>query len=277
MAFWRSLACLALLVSNATATAGPEYPIKVHVVVRTYSGQATLLVGCLASLYAAAQQAPGVQISVAVLDTGDSGHDVVAAVVNAAAAALQVGWSGSLLPSLILRPLMEESKETYGYLASDAEIDLVLGRGHAGSRVGAFQRAEARPHYVLLCNGDTLYALELFSASIAAMTKKYGIIALPWVPTERHRGPHFVKKCEFIHGGVDLNGLFFSTDALSLAGAAFRNLPTPCAGGALSVAGCRATDARPYWVADWGLVYQILKSGRANATCLVCRPLFLQN
>jgi len=83
------------------------------------------------------------------------------------------------------------------------------------------------------------------------------------------------KTCEFVHGGVDLNALIFRVAALRVSNARFARLHTPCATLNLS-RGCRGVDGRPWWVADWGFVHQVLSSGGTRA-CVDTRPLLVQN
>ena len=124
--------------------------------------------------------------------------------------------------------------------------------------------------------------LRTYSGQATTLAGTHGLIGMPWVPHPGHADGEAVmkkyKRCEFVHGGIDLNSVFISVAALERSQASFAKLPTPCAGPTLaeSTPGCRGIDARPYWVADYGLIYQVLAGG-ARATCLDTRPLFLQN
>jgi hypothetical protein len=254
--------------------------LHMHVILRTYSGQATTLAGTLSSIFAAASKAPWLRVSLAILDTGDQDHQLVAMTVRRIVKTLTSVWSKAAgeAPRVHLRRPLEEGASTYGYVASDRELDRVLGR--SASR--ATEYAKHSPDYVLFCNGDTFYGSELFEAARSFMQGGHGLIGMPWVPHPGHADGEAVmkkyKRCEFVHGGIDLNSVFISVAALERSQASFAKLPTPCAGPTLaeSTPGCRGIDARPYWVADYGLIYQVLAGG-ARATCLDTRPLFLQN
>ena len=147
---------------------------------RTYTAQNVQIIGCLGSLYAAAQYAgPWLNLSVAVLNTGqdgESGQDNIAKMLNSFRETLGIGhgtlprWvqQHSSLP--VLRPHVEEPKDTYGYLASDREI---------ARHMTSLKEGRATPNYILFCNGDTFYAQELLLQRVSSWFKR--LASLAWI------------------------------------------------------------------------------------------------
>ena len=265
--------------------------IWVHVALRTYTAQNLQVIGTIGSLYGAAQHAGSwLTLTVAVLNTGQDGK-LGHAAINATIAALQATLAAAnahTLGSLSLRPSVHESVETYGYVSSDVELSRVM-------------RMSVRPDYILFANGDTLYAQEIFSEAKPHMMRGVGIIGMNWQPTTRHLSSGETKYCAFEQSLVDLNGLLFRVHSIRAAKASFAAMHTPCpselasppskprSGGFMSMPPearprrCRNADDRPYWVADWGLAWQVIEHGATHGHggstyCLKTpRPQFLQN
>lgn len=252
-------------------------PVHLHIVFRTYEKQAVQLGASVFSILAAAEGLNWLQLSIAVLSTGSSERG--AALVTQAVSLLRqslLHWPNAPRARIELVPWSPDASKHWGYTASDAELERVLNNS-------------TLPDYLLFCNGDTLYANEVFHEARFEMWGATDVIGMNWMPTVRHMGESLShiseqspqKFCSFRHGGVDLNGLLFRTEVLRRTGAAFHKLHTPCAGllpgGRGMPNGCGAIDPRPYWVADWGLVYQVLSQNATKACLAGTRTLFLQN
>lgn len=265
--------------SNAKAeqtNSSHQGSVWVHVAVRTYTAQNVQIIGCLGSLYAAAQYAgPWLNLSVAVLNTGqdgESGQDNIAKMLNSFRETLGIGhgtlprWvqQHSSLP--VLRPHVEEPKDTYGYLASDREI---------ARHMTSLKEGRATPNYILFCNGDTFYAQELFVAARELMVQATGLIGLDWQPTVRHVPDGSIRRCKFRGGGVDLNGLLLHTHTLRNADASFGRLPIPCS--EKGKRRCSRTNNHPYWMSDWSIAWQLIDHGASHKCLSTPRPLFMQN
>ena len=142
--------------ANVQANVGHQRSLWVHVAVRTYTAQNVQILGCLGSLYAAAQHAgPWLNLSVAVLNTGqdgNSGQDNIAKMVTSFRTTLGIGYGTlprwvqqhSSLP--VLRPHVAEPQDTYGYVASDGEI---------ARHMQFLNEGRVTPDYLLFCNGTT--------------------------------------------------------------------------------------------------------------------------
>merc|ERR1712032_501091 len=74
------------------------------------------------------------------------------------------------------------------------------------------------------------------------------------------------KKCNFVHGRVDLGSVLFRIGAIRSAGLKFAKVTTPCKDIATSgnPYNCRANDSRPWWCADWGFISQLLIKGSSR-------------
>jgi hypothetical protein len=252
-------------------------PVHLHIVIRTYEKQVVQLGASVFSILAAAEGLNWLELSIAVLSTGSS--EKGAALVTQTVSLIQQSvpqWPNAPRAQIELVPWSPDASLHWGYTASDVELARVLSN-------------DTLPDYVLFCNGDTLYANEIFHEARFEMWGATDVIGMNWMPTVRHMGESLrhigeqspQKFCRFQHGGVDLNGLLFRTEVLRRTGAAFHKMHTPCAallpGGRGMPNGCVAIDTRPYWVADWGLVYQVL-SQNATKECLAgTRSLYLQN
>eukprot|EP00518_Triparma_eleuthera_P021096 CAMPEP_0197565888 /NCGR_PEP_ID=MMETSP1320-20131121/32954_1 /TAXON_ID=91990 /ORGANISM="Bolidomonas sp., Strain RCC2347" /LENGTH=216 /DNA_ID=CAMNT_0043127915 /DNA_START=137 /DNA_END=783 /DNA_ORIENTATION=- len=215
---------------------------------RTYDKQLLNIIGSLSSIVAAAEdRADWLDLSIVVLNTGEESetHDELAVLVKQVTATLH-GASNRRI-KIELRPWVLDLDRTYGYKASDLELQ-VTKEAHA----------QHRPDYVLFCNGDTYYAEETFDSARYYLEAGIDMVGMNWLPTHRHADYEIhggaTKRCSFIHGGVDLNGVFLSLEAIQRADASFSALHTPCAkpGDSMTKAGCRAVDTRPYFAADWG-------------------------
>ena len=120
-----------------------------------------------------------------------------------------------------------------------------------------------RPDYVIICNGETIYTEDIFDGAQWYIKMKMGMIGMNFLTSDRHKGLDLpvtaVKECAYKHGGVDLNGVIMSIQALIDSRASVAALHTPC-GTIESLTdgrGCNAVDPRPYFVADWGLFSQV--------------------
>jgi len=243
--------------------------VRVHFVLRTYDKRVVSTVGCLGSIFAAAEGEEWLSVSIAILDTSssDDKREVTKRALSNAVLALQLASTRNVVAEL--RPWIKEGAETYGYVSSDAEL----------SRV---KSTKARPDYIIFCNGDTFYAKDFFFTARQQLQERTGMIGVNWIPTTRHQSPQddiaAIKTCAFEHGGVDLNGVLISVQELIQFNASFKKRHTPCAqhDAAAIDRGCRAIDARPYFVADWGLFSQLIENAVSTA-CISSRALFLQN
>ena len=262
---------------NATKAKG-EQPrsVWVHVAVRTYTAQNMHILGCLGSLYAAAQYAgPWLNLSVAVLNTGQdgaSGQANIAKMLESFRATLRIGqgtlppWVQQLGSLPVLRPQIAEPPDTYGYVASDNEI---------ARHMKFVNEGRVTPNYILFCNGDTFYAQEVFLAARELMMQATGLIGMDWQPTVRHAPDGNIKRCKFRAGGLDLNGLLLHTHTLRNANASFGQLPIPCS--EKGKRGCAKPNLRPYWMSDWSIAWQLIDHGASSVCLSTPRPLFLQN
>lgn len=244
----------------------------VHIVIRTYDKQVVNIVSCLGSMFAAAQgRFHWLRLSISILNTGNSGstHYLLVETVEGAANILNKYLETKI--HVETRPWVREDSSTYGYVASDMEL----------YRLQTLDQNE-RPDFVIFCNGDTVYTEDFFDSAQWYIEKKIGMIGLNFLPSDRHRGLDLpvttVKECAFEHGGVDLNGVIINMQALIDSRASFAALHTPCGtvDSLSNGSGCNAVDARPYFVADWGLFSQ-LKSNGVSFVCLHSRPLYVQN
>ena len=243
----------------------PKSKIWVHVAVRTYTAQNIQVIGTIGSIYGAARHAGSwLILTAAVLNTGqdgDTGHSAINVTISSLATTLAAAHARTS-GTITLRPTLHEAMDTYGYVSSDAELSRVM-------------KMSDRPDYILFANGDTLYAQEIFQEAKLQLFGGAGIIGMDWQPTVRHKKSGEIKQCNFVHGGVDLNGMLFRVDTLRAAKASFGAMPTPCP--QKGPRRCKAADGRPYWVADWGLAWQVIEYG-GSAVCLSTpRPQFLQN
>jgi hypothetical protein len=243
----------------------PKTKTWVHVAVRTYIAQNVQVIGTIGSIYGAAEYAGSwLRLTVAVLNTGqdgDTGHSAINATISSLAATLAAAHTRTR-GTIMLQPALHEAVGTYGYMSSDAELSRIM-------------QMSDPPDYILFANGDTLYAQEMFQEAKSQLLRGVGIVGMDWQPTIRHKKSGVIKQCNFVQGGVDLNGMLFRVDTLHAAKASFGALPTPCP--EKGARRCRAADGRPYWVADWGLAWQVIEYG-GSAVCLSSpRPQFLQN
>ena len=243
--------------------------IHVHFVMRTYDKATIGTIANLGSIFAAASALEGrLKLSIAVLDTSqdfESGtlHELLFSMIHALSLAM-----GQTL-DVSLRKYVREGSESYGYVATDAELSRIKSWDHP-------------PDYVIFCNGDTYYARDFFSSTFPHMRQNIHLIGVNWVPTMRHIPAHeefATKICKFEHGGVDLNGVLMNVKALINVNASFAKRKTPCK--TMDVEsrriGCKAVDIRPYFAADWGLFSQMLDHPETSQACVGTRPLFLQN
>ena len=245
--------------------------VHLKVVMRTYHKQMLNIIGSLSSIIVAAENREDwLNVSIVVLNTGNdkASHDELAALVKQVTATLHGASSRRI--SIEIRPWIFDADQTYGYMASDLELDIIK------------KESVHRPDYVLFCNGDTYYAEETFDSARFYLEVGVDMIGMNWLPTSRHIGSESqrrtIKQCSFSHGSVDLNGVFLNVEAIIHADASFSSLHSPCAQAedSIAMAGCRAIDTRPYFVADWGFFHQLM-SNRASFICLYSRALFLQN
>ena len=102
------------------------------------------IIGSLSSIIVAAEdRADWLDVSIVVLTTGKDKdtHDELAALVKQATVTLH-GASNRRI-SVEIRPWISDVDQTYGYMASDLELDIVK------------KESVHRPDYVLFFNGDT--------------------------------------------------------------------------------------------------------------------------
>ena len=162
-----------------------------------------------------------------------------------------------------------------------------------------------RPDYVLFCNGDTYYAEDTFDSARYYLESGVGMVGMNFLPTGRHIATEKVRareacqivqtwhvtaiytsfpsssqfrrttrQCNFLHGGVDLNGVFININSIMRVNASFAALHTPCE--VRYERRCTAQDLRPYFCADWGFFYQLIAE-KETYVCLYSRALYLQN
>ena len=235
--------------------------MKLYVVVRTYARQITQLSIALISIFSSTHDT-NFTTTAFVQNTGakNTNHDLNVSIHLVR----QLLDAQNIDHSIVLREFKLFRKNTWGYAHSDKELDIM---------------SSEPPDYVLFCNGDTYYNSDAFQFLSPLVEQKIDVIGMNWIPSSRHVGKdlQYFKKCEFVHGGVDLNGLLIRYDIIAKSGARFYKQKTPCSEGNAFISNkCRAFDNREYWVADWGFVIQLEKAG-ATMKCVESRPLFVQN
>ena len=232
--------------AHQDSTPAMKDPVHVRIVMRTYHMQLLNVVGSLSSIVVAAEgRESWLNVSIVVLNTGDGEeyHDRLLGMVEQVASTLRGASSRKI--EIETRPWVQDIDQTYGYMASDLELERIKSS------------TEQRPDYLLFCNGDTYYAEETFDSVRFYLEARVGMVGMNWVPTMRHVGSEgtrsSVKQCRFAHGGVDLNGVFLNLEAIVHVDASFSSVHTPCARKSVEAAkrGCQSSDPRPYFVADW--------------------------